>query len=143
MLSTRPPYEPYSTPELFRSPPRTETVLLAEDEDDVRHMLRLLLETTGCRVLEARNGSQAVRHCQSHGGPIHLLLTDVLVVPVGGRHLAEQVAQLRPSVRVLCMSGYPREMLVAEGLLDPRTQFLQKPFTTAVLKQKLREMFDE
>jgi DNA-binding response OmpR family regulator len=115
-------------------------VLLAEDEDTVRQMLQVVLERAGFQVLEARSGSQALRLCQGHDGPIHLLLADALVVPVGGRQLAEQVALLRPTVRVLSISGYPRETLIAEGLLDPTVEYLQKPFTAGVLKEKLRDM---
>jgi DNA-binding NtrC family response regulator len=118
----------------------TETVLLAEDEETVRTMLRLLLQRAGFRVLEADNGTQALALCQSHPGSIDLLVADALIVPLGGRQLIEQVARRRPETRVLCISGYPRETLVAEGLLNPDVAFLQKPFTSTLLNQKVSEM---
>jgi len=124
------------------SPIRTGTVLLVEDEESVRHMLGLVLRRAGFRVLEAQSGSQALGLCRSHHGPIDLLLTDALVVPTGGRQLMEGVAQLRRDVRVLCISGYPRETLIAEGLLDGDVAFLQKPFTAAVLKQQIGRLLD-
>jgi CheY-like chemotaxis protein len=117
-----------------------ETVLLAEDEETVRTMLRLLLQRAGYRVLEADNGNQALALCHNHPGSIDLLLADALIVPVGGRQLIEQVAQRRPETRVLCISGYPRDTLVAEGLLAPHVEFLQKPFSSNLLHQKVSEM---
>jgi DNA-binding NtrC family response regulator len=121
---------------------RTETVLLVDDEDTVRTMLRLVLQRTGFEVLEARTGNEARRLCQDHRGPIHLLLADALVVPMGSRPLIEVVAQDRPTARVLCISGYPREMLVGEGLIDETVDFLQKPFTPAMLVQKIEEILN-
>jgi two-component system, cell cycle sensor histidine kinase and response regulator CckA len=142
MLSMQSPVGPLVASEVLRPPLRDETVLLAEDEDAVRNMLRLVLQRAGYQVLEARSGKQALRLCEGHVGPIHLLLADALVVPVGGRQLVEQVTLLRPDIRVLCISAYPRETLVAEGLLHPDVDFLQKPFTAGVLKEKVSALLD-
>ena len=141
MLSARPSTEPHSGGSLDLSL-REATVLVAEDEDAIRNMLRLVLQRAGYQVLEARSGKTALRLCESHTGPIHLLLADALVIPAGGRQLVEQVTRLRPTIRVLWISAYPRETLLAEGLLDPESDFLQKPFTAGALKQKLNAMLE-
>jgi DNA-binding NtrC family response regulator len=142
MLSIGPPLEPQTASEALRRPLREETVLLAEDEDAVRNMLRLVLHRAGYQVLEARSGKTAVRLSEDHAGPIHLLLADALVMPAGGRQLVEQVTRLRPTIRVLWISAYPRETLIAEGLLDADADFLQKPFTAGTLKDKMNEMLE-
>lgn len=119
---------------------RTGTILLADDEDSVRAMLRLVLQRAGFQVLEARTGTEAQRFCQEHPGPIDLLLTDALVVPMGSRPLVEDLVRLRPAARVLCISGYPRDTLVAETLLEAEIAFLQKPFTPAELTRTIGEL---
>jgi DNA-binding NtrC family response regulator len=121
---------------------RLETILLADDEDSVRDMLHMVLQRAGFEVLKARTGSEAWRVCREHPGPIHLLLADALVVPMGCRHLIEDLSRRRPTARVLCISGYPRETLLDEGLIDPDMHFLQKPFTPAELTRKIREVLE-
>lgn len=137
---------PFRLPQIARGPDGSdknnhkETVLLVDDEDAVRTMLRLVLQRGGFHVLEARTGSEAQRLCQDHRGAIKLVLTDALVVPMGSRPLLEDMARLRPDARILCISGYPLETLVDEGLVDANVQFLQKPFTPATLAEKIAEM---
>jgi two-component system cell cycle sensor histidine kinase/response regulator CckA len=121
----------------------SETILLAEDADVVRDLARLALLQSGYTVLEARTGEEALLICERHEGPIHLLLTDV-VMPGGmsGRQLAERLATLRPGMKVLYMSGYTDNAIAHHGVLEPGMAFLQKPFTPASLAHKVRETLD-
>jgi len=119
-----------------------ETVLLVEDEDVVRELVRELLEGHGYTVLEARNGEEAVRLCRGYDRRIDLLLTDVVMPKLGGRELAERVAAERPGMRILFMSGYTDVFNDGSGVLPPGGGFIQKPFSTAVLAQHVRELLD-
>ncbi len=120
----------------------TETVLVVEDEEAVRSLSRRALEAGGYTVLAAAGGPDAVRLTERYGGPIHLLLTDVVMPGMSGRELAQQLAQRRPGLRVLYMSGYPGDAIVHRGALDPGTAFLQKPFMPEDLTRKVREVLD-
>ena len=120
----------------------TETVLLVEDEEPLRELAREYLESNGYRVLEAATGGDALRVAGEHAGPIHLLLTDVVMPGMGGRELAQQLVQQRPETRVLYMSGYTDDAIVHHGVLDPGVVFLPKPFTLETLARKLREVLD-
>lgn len=120
----------------------TETILLVEDEVAVRHLTRDVLEQSGYKVLESTDGDEAVRLCQNCDGPIHLLLTDVVMPKKGGRELAEQLGPLRPEMRVLFVSGYTDDAIVRYGLLRKGAAFLQKPFTPTTLAWKVREVLD-
>jgi CheY-like chemotaxis protein len=119
-----------------------ETVLLVEDEDAVRDLARDILQAQGYTVLEARHGAEALRISAQHPGPIHLLLTDVVMPEMTGRELADRLAVLRPAIKVLYMSGYTDSAVVHHGVLDPGTVFLQKPFAAAVLASKVREILE-
>ncbi len=123
-------------------PRGTETVLLVEDEVSLRSMIRGVLESNGYRVLDARNGEDALVVSQQHRGPIHLLLTDVVMPQMGGRDLADHLAPLYREMKVLYMSGYTDDAIVHHGVLNPGTAFLQKPFTPAALARKVREVLD-
>jgi PAS domain S-box-containing protein len=116
-----------------------ETVLVVEDEDGVRELAREFLERHGYTVLTARSGPDALALAQQRPGPIHLLITDVVMPGMSGRELAEKMAQLRPELRVLFMSGYTDDAIVQHGILDRGTALLQKPFTRASLAAKVRE----
>ncbi len=124
-------------------PPRgTETVLVVEDEEAVRSLSRRALEAAGYTVLAAAAGPDALRLVERYGGPIHLLLTDVVMPGMSGRELAQQLGQRRPGLRVLYMSGYPGDAMVHRGALEPGTAFLQKPFLPEDLTRKVREVLE-
>jgi PAS domain S-box-containing protein len=121
----------------------SETILLVEDEDMVRELARHILTENGYAVVAARHGEEALQFCKRHGGPIHLLLTDV-IMPHGmsGRQLAERLALLRPEMKILYMSGYTDNAIVHHGVLDSGINFLQKPFAMDVLVSKVRQALD-
>jgi PAS domain S-box-containing protein len=114
-----------------------ETVLLVEDEEDIRQMTREILEAQGYAVLEA-TGNQSVAISQQYDGEIHLLLTDVMMPDVNGRELAEHLSRQRPNLKVLYMSGYTDNVIMHHEILKPNIVFLQKPFTPQTLAEKVR-----
>ena len=120
----------------------TETVLLAEDEKLVRKFVRSILEKNGYTVLEAHHGSEALRVALQHPGPIHLLLTDMVMPLMDGKLLAQRMVGLRPGIRVLYMSGYSENAVVHHGVLESGTAFIEKPFTVETLARKVREALD-
>jgi CheY-like chemotaxis protein len=120
----------------------TETLLLAEDEDTVRQLSQRALESEGYTVLAAESGREALARLERHDGPIHLLVTDVVMPGIGGRELAERLAALRPDTPVLFMSGYPGDDVIRSGALEPGAAFLQKPFMPQELVRKVREVLD-
>ncbi|MFC1975367.1 GAF domain-containing protein [Chloroflexota bacterium] len=121
-----------------------ETILLVEDEDMVRQLAHYALLEDGYHMLEAGHGQEALRVSEQYDGPIHLLLTDI-VMPggLGGRELAERLTSLRPETKVLYMSGYTDDTIIHHGVLDSDITFLQKPFSPTVLSRKVREVLDE
>ena len=121
----------------------SETILLVEDEEAVRDLLREVLQGKGYRVLEARDGFEALRLSTGHSGSIDLLLTDVIMPKMNGRELAERLKPERPKTKVLYMSGYTDNAIVHRGVLEDGTAFLQKPFTPETLAQKVREILDK
>jgi PAS domain S-box-containing protein len=123
-------------------PSGSETVLLVEDEEVVRNLVREILERNGYAVLEARNGAEALELGQSSADPIHLLVTDVVMPKMSGRDLAERLVAIHPETRVLYMSGYTDGAISEQSVLDPRTDFLLKPFTFDDLAQKVRKVLD-
>jgi PAS domain S-box-containing protein len=132
-----------SHPGIRPAPGGTETILLAEDEDGVRGLTRTVLHNNGYCVLEARNGGEALLVCEQHQGPIHLLVTDVVMPHMSGPQLAERLQQLRPGIKVLYLSGYTDDAMVHHGVLAPGTHFLQKPFSPPTLARKVREVLDQ
>jgi len=115
------------------------TILVVEDEEEVRALARDVLEMNGLRVLEALDVADAVRFAQTHPGPIDLLITDVVMPGTSGPELARQLRAHRPGLRVLCMSGYPES---EDRRIDGEagwTAWLQKPFTPDVLMGKVRD----
>ena len=123
-------------------PRGSETVLLVEDEPSVRDLAHRLLSQQGYKVLEAANGKEALRVAQECFGEINLLLTDVVMPRMGGKEVADRLKTLRPSVKVLFISGFPDEAIAHHGVLTPGIAFLQKPFSPAALAQKVREVLD-
>jgi two-component system cell cycle sensor histidine kinase/response regulator CckA len=119
-----------------------ETVLLVEDEDGVRALVRQVLQKHGYRVLEARNGGEALLHCERYEGEIELLLTDVVLEQMSGPELAKRLLTLRPQMKVLFISGYTDDSVLKSGDLGPGTAFLQKPFTTEALAKKIRHVLN-
>jgi CheY-like chemotaxis protein len=118
----------------------TETILVVEDEEAVRSLVRLALVSGGYNVLEAPDPESALATCASHHGPIHLLLTDVVMPQISGPEVASKVAALRPGIRVLYMSGYTDDAVVHHGVLSQEMPFIQKPFSPVVLRKKIREV---
>jgi two-component system, cell cycle sensor histidine kinase and response regulator CckA len=118
------------------------TILLAEDDDSARKLIRSVLQDYGYRVLEAQDGEEALRLFEQHEGPIHLLLTDVVMPGMNGRELAESLQPLQPKMKVLYMSGYTDNAVVQHGVLEPGMSFIQKPFTPKDLASEVRKVLD-
>ena len=118
----------------------SETILLVEDEDMVRKLVRETLEREGYKLLDAAGPMEAQKLVQNYHGPIHLMITDVVMPKLSGRELADRVLRQRPDIKVLYMSGYTDNAVVNSGVLDNEMAFLQKPFTPGVLTRKVRQV---
>jgi two-component system cell cycle sensor histidine kinase/response regulator CckA len=101
-----------------------------------------VLEEHGYTVLEASGWQSAIGLAESHGGPIHLLLTDVVMPEMGGPEVASRLSVLRPGIKVLYMSGYTNDAVLRRGLLDAGVAFLQKPFSRNEVARRVRELLD-
>lgn len=121
----------------------TETILLVENAEPLRALAKEFLKGSGYAVLEAENGKEALRIANAFGGPIDLLLTDVIMPEMGGKKLAEQLKSVRPTTKVLFMSGYSDDSIVQSGIRVLEMVFLEKPFTREVLLRKVRRILDE
>jgi PAS domain S-box-containing protein len=128
------------------APPATlrgaETILLVEDQDEVRQVAHEILRRYGYHVLQARNAGEALLMCERHARTIHLLLTDVVMPQMSGRELAERLQPLRPDMRVLFMSGYTEDAILQHGILDSGIAYLQKPLVPEGLARRVREVLD-
>ena len=120
----------------------TETVLLVEDQPELRMVAAEILRRHGYTVLEAIDGEEAVRVAGAAGGAIDALLTDVVMPGRGGRVLAASLLALRPSMRVVYMSGYADDTMLRHGIIDGELNFIQKPFSASSLLRKMREVLD-
>jgi two-component system cell cycle sensor histidine kinase/response regulator CckA len=127
---------------LSRLPKGTETILLVEDEAEVRRFTSELLTRQGYRVLEAASGPEALRLWKRHRSSIGMLVTDVIMPQMSGRELADQLKARRPDLKVLYISGYTNDIIAQHGILEPGTELLQKPFTQDSLGQKVRAVLD-
>jgi PAS domain S-box-containing protein len=130
---------PAAAPTLARG---SETILLVEDDDEVRALARETLDENGYVVIPAADPAEALRLVSSHAGPIHLLVTDVVLPQLSGRGLAERLTPEHRDLRVLYMSGYTDDAIVRHGVLEEGAAFLQKPFTPHTLLLKVREVLD-
>jgi signal transduction histidine kinase/DNA-binding response OmpR family regulator len=143
------PHAPEGTPAPSRPsngeaelPRGSETVLLVEDETSVREFSRDILVAQGYQVLSAVDGEEALRVAKAHEGPIHLLVTDVVMPRMSGRELSDLLEPTRPEMRVLFVSGYTDDAVVRHGVLAEGIQFLSKPFGMEALTHKVREVLD-
>jgi two-component system, cell cycle sensor histidine kinase and response regulator CckA len=121
----------------------TETILIVEDQPDLREVTRIFLERYGYHVLEAGGPEQALTLTETFPGRIHVMLTDVIMPGLSGRQLGERVLALRPDTKVVYMTGYTDDMVVQHKVLEPDVALLQKPFTPTELAQKIRAILDK
>ncbi len=119
----------------------SETVLVVEDEDAVREATSEYLASRGYTVLQGKNGSEALQVLEHCAGPVHLLMTDVVMPGISGAELAKKVSELRPGIPVLYISGYTESMVVQHGV-EAGSGFLQKPFSLSALGEKVRQVLD-
>jgi len=124
------------------APRGSETILLIEDDDAVRAPVCEMLRLSGYTVLEARHGGEALLMCERHKGPIHLMLSDVVMPHISGRELAQRVAPIRPEMRVLFMSGHTDDSVIRHGVMNATMAFVQKPFTLDAIARKIRAVLD-
>ena len=122
--------------------PGTETILLVEDEANLRYLARQYLEKQGYKVIEAADGAVAMQIAVAHEAVIHLLLTDVIMPGMNGRELAQRISEIRPNAKILYMSGYTENVIGHNGMLEPGVRLLQKPFNLRDLKSMVREVLD-
>jgi PAS domain S-box-containing protein len=120
----------------------SETILLVEDAEPLRVLAHLFLKENGYQVLTAADGSLALQVAAEFAGPIHLLLTDVVMPGMNGRVLSERLSPSHPGMKILYMSGYTDSFIAGHGVLEPGTHLLRKPFTEEVLLRKIRELLD-
>jgi PAS domain S-box-containing protein len=128
--------------ETHKAEPGTETILLVEDEPNLRYLARQYLEKQGYKVIEAADGAVAMQIAVAHEKVIHLLLTDVIMPGMNGRELAQRITEIRPNTKVLYMSGYTENVVGHNGMLDEGVRLLQKPFNLRDLKRFVREVLD-
>ena len=129
---------------LVKDLPRgSETVLLVEDEEEVRKLAAQILQRQGYKVLEAPQGGDALLICEQHQTPVHLMLTDVVMPGMSGHQLAERLKSLQPEMKVLYMSGYTDNTIIQHGVLVEGVNYISKPFTVDALERKVREVLDQ
>jgi signal transduction histidine kinase/CheY-like chemotaxis protein len=119
-----------------------ETILVVEDQPEVRQLIVTGLSSLGYRPLGAASADEALRSAPEHPGPIHLLLTDVVMPGLSGKDLAERLVQMRPGLRVLYMSGYTADVIAHKGILDAEVKYIEKPFSPQMLARRIREVLE-
>ncbi len=120
----------------------TETILVVEDEHEVRRLVERVLERAGYDVLSAAGSREALGLCDTHPGRIHLVLSDVVMPDLTGPELVDRIAAVRGDIKVLYMSGYSHDAVAGHGVANPQTALIQKPFALADLTAKVREVLD-
>jgi DNA-binding NtrC family response regulator len=121
----------------------TETVLLVEDNEQVKAVAYSILKKLGYNVYGATSGNEALKFMRKFSGSVHLLLTDVVMPKMNGKELFERLAAIHPDLKVLYMSGYTNNVIAHHGVLDEGTHFVQKPFNFHTLAAKVREVLDK
>ncbi len=119
-----------------------ETILLVEDDDSARKTVNSILSENGYHIIDACGGEDALKSCERHDGPIHLLLTDVIMPGMTGKELAGHISRVLPETKIIFMSGYTGSAIVHHGVLEKGIQFVQKPFTMDSLLTKVRQVLD-
>lgn len=120
----------------------TETILVVEDEENVRELTLRILKKQGYRVLEARDGNEALLLFKGKGESIDLILTDMVMPGMSGRQLVDQLKTIHKDLKMLYMSGYTENAITHEGILEEGTNYIQKPFTLEKLAMKVRQVLD-
>lgn len=120
----------------------SETILLVEDDEEVRNVATRILRRNGYRVLEAGNGADALRVCEDESEPVDLIVTDIVMPEMNGSELAQKIREKQPDARILFTSGYTEDAAVRQSLLHPGEAFIEKPFTPASLAKKARDLLD-
>jgi CheY-like chemotaxis protein len=123
-------------------PAGSETILVVEDEVQVRTLVQEILQAEGYTVLTAADGDEGLQLCRAYDAAIDLLLTDVVMPGMSGPEMVRRLLPGRPTMKVVYMSGYASDAMGDDGILDPDTAFVQKPFTPAILLKKVRETLD-
>ncbi len=121
----------------------SETILLVEDDDNTRKVIKKALQHFGYNTLTAQNGEDAFRVIMDFEGPIHLMLTDVIMPEMGGKKLSDRIQMIYPEISVIYMSGHPNDLIVSQGILEMEDNFLKKPFLPEVLGEKIRDELDK
>lgn len=138
--------KPKATSPRLRAIPKpdagTEDILVVEDEEAIRNVVTKSLEAIGYTVLSAATAGEALQVSAQHAGTIHLLLTDVVMPRMSGGALAQELASVRPTVKVLYISGYADNAFVHNGVVDEGTHFIGKPFGATELVRKVRDLLD-
>jgi CheY-like chemotaxis protein len=120
----------------------TETILIVEDEEGLRHLAERVLKSAGYTVLAAANGGEGLLLLERHDGPVQLMLTDVVMPGMSGQELAERLRETRPEMKVLYSSGYTDDAILRHGVVDDVSLFISKPYTIVELTRKVREVLD-
>lgn len=123
-------------------PAGQETILVVEDDATIRKLIHDVLHRQGYTLLRAQNGQEALGLSSRHTGPLHLLLTDVILPGMSGKELAAQLSQSHPDLKVIFMSGYTDDIISSSGELSQNVNFLQKPFSFMDMTRKVRDVLD-